>query len=281
MASSDQRSEMDSESEVWQAISAFEQILEVMPDDRSSLETLSHAYEHVGDRARALDYLLRLANVVLAEGDAETALHVRERLAEYGEADEQVRSMLQQLQALQVGGDADLGAGLAAVEEKKEKPKRSPRVFRVTDELAFAWKLLEAGEISQEDYSVLAQDLAELSADPHLSTVSVLHVLDAKAYSGMERVLGYVSRDAKTPLVSVQAYEVSPEQAGLLPVDFMIQHGVVIFGALLDELLVAVMNPYNQSLREDVAAYTGRPCHFFMTPPHEFDTLITLLKSAT
>ena len=96
----------------------------------------------------------------------------------------------------------------------------------------------------------------------------------------MERGLGYASRDTKTPLVSLQAYDVAPDLAGLLPIDFMIRHGVVVFGALLDELLVAVMNPYNQPLREDVAAQTGRSCHFFMTPPNEFDTLITLLKSA-
>ena len=282
MAKNDQRSEMDSESEVWQAISAFEQILEVMPDDRSSLETLSHAYEHVGDRARALDYLLRLAAVVVAEKDGETAPHVLERLAEYGEADEQVRSMIQQLKALQPEDEQADADSAAEPDEQAQpkKPKDAPRAFRVTDELALAWKLLEAGEISQEDYSQLAQDLAELSTDSHMSTVSVLHVLDTKNYAGLERVMGYISRDTKTPIVSVQSFDVSAELAGLLPMTYMVQHGVIIFGSLMDDLLVAIMNPGNQPLRDDVIARTGQHCHFFMTPPHEFDALITSLKSS-
>ncbi len=280
MADTNQRGAVDSESEMWQAISAFEQILEVMPDDRSSLETLSHAYEQVGDRARALDYLLRLAEVVVAERDAETALHVRDRLCEYGEADEQVRVLIEQLRALQ--SDGAKGAEVDTLHDtEKTKPKDAPSMFRVTDELGFAWKLLEAGEISQDDYAALAQDLAELSTDPHVTTVSVLHVLETKAYSGMERILGYVSRDTKTPLISVQAYEVPHALAHMLSIDFMVRHGVVIFGTIADTLLVAIMNPYNQHLREDVAARTGRACHYFMTPPGEFDTLITLLKAAT
>ncbi len=281
MANADQRSEVDSENEVWQAISAFEQILEVMPDDRSSLETLSHAYEHVGDRARALDYLLRLAEVILSENDAESVAIILERLADYGETDEQVRSMMERLLALQPSAEDAIATDVSDAGEARKAKAAAPSVFRVTDELAMAWKLLEAGEISQEDYSALAQDLAELSTDPHLTTVSVFHVLENRAYSGMERVMGYVSRDTKTPLVSVQAYEVSSEMGGLLPVDFMVRHGVVIFGAILDELLVAIMNPYNQDLQEDIAARTERTCHFFMTPPNELDALITSLKEST
>lgn len=280
MTDGSQQGAANADSEVWQAISAFEKILEVMPNDRSSLETLSHAYEHVGDRARALDYLLRLAEVVVAEKDAETAPHITERLAEYSEADEQVRDLLSQLQLLQAGEQQQTDSAAATSAETQARPMATPRPFRVTDELGFAWKLLEAGEISQDDYAALAQDLAELSTDPDKTTVSVLHVLETKAFSGMERVMGYVSRDTKTPLVSVQAYDVAPEMAEWLPIDFMIRHGVVVFGKILDELLVAIMNPYNMRLREDIAVRTGRACHFFMTPPGEFDTLITLLKAS-
>jgi tetratricopeptide (TPR) repeat protein len=283
MAGSGQRGGMESESEVWQAISAFEQILELMPDDRSSLETLAHAYEHVGDRVKALDYLLRLAAVVQAEGDGEAAGHLCERLEDYESTDEEVRSVLRQLQSLRASQAAAAGAALAndAAERAIQSARpAAPVVFRVTDELAFAWKLFEAGEISQEEYSAVAHDLAELSVDPHLATVSVMHVLEHRAFSGMERVMGYVSRDTKTPLVSLQSFDVKAETAGLLSLEFMIRRGAVVFGSLLEELLVAVLNPYDQGLRSDVAAQTGRTCHFFYGRPDEFDGVITLLKDA-
>ncbi|MEI6217777.1 MAG: hypothetical protein WCP86_02660, partial [bacterium] len=54
----------DQESEVWSAIAAFEQILEAIPNDRTSLAPLAHAYEQIGDLARAKDYTVRLADIV-------------------------------------------------------------------------------------------------------------------------------------------------------------------------------------------------------------------------
>ena len=62
------------EEEVWSAIGAFEQILEAMPEDRASLETLSHAYGQIGDHARAYEYVLRLGRVLLVEGDSGTGV---------------------------------------------------------------------------------------------------------------------------------------------------------------------------------------------------------------
>ena len=44
----------DLEAEIWNAINAFEQMLEAMPNDRVSLEALSHAYEQIGDHTSQL-----------------------------------------------------------------------------------------------------------------------------------------------------------------------------------------------------------------------------------
>ncbi len=279
MASPTQRgSNLEAESEVWQAISAFEQILEVMPNDRSSLETLSHAYEHVGERARALDYLLRLSTVVLEEGDAETAAHLRERLAEYEGADERVGELRERLAGLRA---APVESGEGEDRPQRVVEEKSGRsTFRVSDELSFAWKLFEAGELSQEDYAAVAHDLAELSVDPHPSTVSVLHVLEARAYSGLERVIGYASRETKTPVISLQSFEVDPGVAAALTLEFMIRRGALVFAVLQDELLVALLNPYDWQLREDVIEQTGKSCHFFMAIPSEFDDVIALLRAA-
>ena len=63
----------DSEAEIWNAIAAFEKILEAIPNDRISLETLIEAYEKVGDHTRAKEYLLRLANVLIDESDEDAA----------------------------------------------------------------------------------------------------------------------------------------------------------------------------------------------------------------
>ncbi len=273
----------ESETEVWNAIAAFEKILEVMPDDRSSLETLSHAYEHIGDRVRALEYILRLGKIVARDRDAEAAAHLVGKLTGYGTSDPQVTSVVELLSPLAAQAQAKAAAAaVAAANEPPEpsvpQPRRDvPVRFRVADELSFAWKLFEAGEISQEDYASVAHDLAELSIDGHLSTVSVLHVLEHRAFAGMERVMGYVSRESKTPIVSLQVFELQAEPAKLLVPEFIIRRGALVFGMIKDEVMVVVMNPFDRSLRADIEKATGRKCHYFMALPAEFDDAVAAL----
>lgn len=266
-------SQADAETEVWNAIAAFEQILEVMPDDRSSLETLSHAYEYIGDQARALQYTLRLGEVVVMERDAEAAPHVIDKLEGYEEVDPAIPGIIEKLRLL-----VESAVPPEAVESPEPEPEPAPPApkeevvrFRVADELSFAWKLFEAGEISQDEYASVAHDLAELSMDGHLSTVSVLHALDGMAFSGMERVMGFVSRETKTPIVSLQSFELQRETKGMLSQEFVIRRGALVFGLLKDDALVVVMNPFDKTLRADIERVTGRKCHFFMSLPKEFD----------
>ena len=84
-----QRTEGDRtpEEEVWSAIGAFEQILEQMPEDRASLDALWRAYERIGDRTRAGQYLVRLAHVHLKAGDRAAAEALRATLESYAADD--------------------------------------------------------------------------------------------------------------------------------------------------------------------------------------------------
>jgi hypothetical protein len=261
----------DAESEVWSAIAAFEAILEAMPDDRASLETLSHAYEHIGDQAKTLEYLLRLGDVIVRDGDAEAASHIAGKLRAFGSSDEQLAAVCERLDRLSAAADAP------TADEKTpagRSVRASSQAFRVADELSFAWRLFEAGELTQEEYASVAQDLSEMSADDHLSTASVLHTLDARAFSGMERLMGYVTRDAQTPIISLLSFDIQEEAYGLLPIEFIVRRGAMVFALMGDDALVAVMNPYDETLREQVQAKVGRPCHFFISLPSEFDAVI-------
>jgi len=264
--------EVDLESEIWSAIAAFEKILEAIPDDRSSLETLSHAYEHIGDQARTLAYLLRLGDVIVRDGDAEAAAYISEKLKGFGALDEEALGVCRRLDGLASSAQPP-GAATGPVVTPSAAAPSAPG-FRVADELAFAWRLFESGELTQEEYASVAQDLSDMSAEDHLSTISVLHTLTARAFSGLERLMVSVSLAAKTPIISLQSFDIPAEACRLLPVEFMIRRGVIIFGLIGNEALVAVMNPYDQTLREQVETQTRRPCHFFLALPAEFDAAI-------
>lgn len=265
----------DPEAEIWSAIAAFEKILEAMPDDRSSLETLSHAYEHIGDESKTLEYLLRLGDVIIRDRDFDSAGYICEKLEGFGSSDEtvvRVRRELTQLVAETQSSTPD------QVPSPDAETPSVPSTFRVADELSFAWRLFEAGELTQQEYSGVAQDLSDMSTEEHLSTISVLHVLSARAFSGMERLMGYVARDAKTPIVSLDSFDIPAETASLLPLEFIIRRGAVVYGLLAEDALVVVMNPYDAALREQVESLLGRTCHFFISSPVEFDNTTAKIR---
>ncbi len=274
----------DSDSEIWSAITAFETILEAIPDDRSSLETLSHAYDHIGDQTKTLEYLVRLGQVIVRDGDSESAGYISEKLRHFSSTDADVLAVCEQLDALQatipVVDDAPAVADTPAEVSSGASAATSTPGFRVADELSFAWKLFEAGELTQEEYAGVAQDITEMSADDHLSTISVLHTLEQRAFSGLDRLMGFVSRDTRTPIISLLSFDLQALVTSLLPIEFMIRRGALVYGLLADEALVVVMNPDDSGVRLAVDACIGKKCHFFMALPSEFDVAISSIKNS-
>ena len=287
----------DLESEVWNAIAAFEQILEAMPDDRSSLETLAHAYEHIGDQTRARDYLVRLGHVLLKEGDKASAAELRDKLSMY-EGDDDVAELLERIddvapqapseappadgasaEAAGTPVEADADAEPDGQEGAMRQPIDASRLaFRVADELSLAWALFEAGELTQEEYASVAQDLSEMSTGRRDLTVSVMHVLENRAFRNLERVLAYVSKTYSAPIVSLHCFDVQADAARLLPFEFIVRRGAFVFEAMKKDALVAVVNPADQRLRSDVEAVSGKHCHFYATLASEFDSAIARIK---
>jgi len=259
------------EDEVWSAISAFEQILEALPEDRSSLEALSHAYAQIGDHARAKDYLVRLTRVVLKEGDARASKDLLEKLRPYVDDDAEVRELVESI------GRSEQSAEEAAESPGKELPAPAPAgdsvrtSFRMADELAFAWNLLEAGQLTQDEYAQVVQDLSEMALSSNETTVSLLHVLQARGFKNLEQIIGYVATECGTPVVSLANFEVQHQACTLVPFDFMVSRGVLPFELVADHALVIVLNPYDRQLRTDVESLAERPCHFFVTLASEFD----------
>lgn len=267
------------EEEIWSAISAFEQILEAMPNDRASLEALTHAYEQIGDHTRATEYAIRLGRVLLEEGDIVAATELVDKLSAYAAEDAGVADAVKELRALTGGGaEGSAAGGVPAI--RPPVPQADVRMtFNMADELSFAWQLMEGNELTQEEYASVVQDLTEMSSGDADVTVSVLHALEARRHSGLERIIGYASRTAHTPIISPAYFDLKANVAHLVPVRFARQRGAFAFSMISKEPLVMVMNPFDQDLRKDVQTLTGQICHFFTGLPSEFDALIARAES--
>ncbi|MDI6775484.1 MAG: hypothetical protein QME60_08900 [Verrucomicrobiota bacterium] len=269
-----QRSDKDLEAEVWNAITAFEQILEAMPNDRASLDALSSAYEQIGDHAKAKEYLARFGAVLADENDAKAADNLLEKLRKYAADDKLVQALIVRIQQM----TEQKPAASAAVEkgQKAEKARVAGEQllktgFNMQEEMSFAWTLSEANQITQEEYANVVQDLSELSSAADTSTVSVLHVLENRGFKNLEKILAFVCKECGAPFVSLSTFGLTADAVSLLPLDLMRRRGTLVFELLGRDALVVVMNAYDKQLRKDVEALAGRKCHFFLTLPSEFD----------
>ena len=262
------------EAEVWTAISAFEQILEAMPQDRASLEALSHAYEQIGDITRQQDYLLRLGSVLVDQRDSEAIARLREKIEPLCGEDDRFAKLAERMSEV-------VGAAAPEVEEGDEPEVHDTELSEqsailsagidISDEMSFAWDLVGNERITQEEYASIVQDLTEMTATDTMATVSVLHVLESRGFKSLERIMASVSMECGCPLVSLDSFDFAPEAISMFPLDFMARRGIVVFGFMGDEPLAVVMNPYGQKLREDVARLTGKEFHYFMAMPSGFD----------
>ncbi len=273
MADPSHKATSHSETEIWNAIAAFEKILEALPNDRVSLETLADAYEKVGDHTRAKDFILRLANVLIDEGDEDAALDLRHQILNFGADDPQVRDILSRLDGLK----SEKVMALVMDEEKSA----APRPANIAGEIAFAWNLLQAKKLTQEEYTGVVHDLTEHSGKQHEAPISVLHALHDQNFAGLNEVIAFVATTCNLPVVSLSNFEIPPKTAALLPLDFIIRRGALVFELMGDDVLAGILNPYDTQLPIDIEDVTEKTCHCFLVSPEEFDAALTRIRKLT
>lgn len=268
-----QRIKTSSEEEVWNAVMAFEEILQVMPEDRVALETLYEAYNLLGDQAKATDYLLRLGTVVADEADRDGAGELLTALRDAGSSPE-ILELIGRLEAI-LPDEVP-----APVEEPVPAPMEPARkAGDITAELALAWSLHQAGELKEEEYRSLVHNLSECVSQKMDTPVSVLHVLEDQHHVKIDSVLAYISEDSRTPLISLSHFDLTARlDEALNPLSFR-RRGALVFDQIGKEAMVGVVNPYDHDLLKDVEHHVGCTCHVYLLRAADFDTAVGILEA--
>ncbi len=262
------------ESEIFSAINAFEKILEAVPNDRLAIETLADAYEKLGDAPRACGHLLRLTEVVVNEADVLAAPALIERLRAHNRED--AAKARYKLQAM-------------LDREKTSKPAAAPEINAastvrkspdITHEVALAWELLQAGHFSQADYSMVVQDLSENSSKRVDVPISVLHALTDRQFKGLDKLIANLSKMSATPTIPLSSFELNKDANSLLPADFPTRRGAIVFDTIGPQAQVAVLNPTDKDLRDDVQRMLKRKCHFYLVSATDYDSALAGIRKA-
>ncbi len=256
-------------------LATFEQILEIMPDDRGALEAASQAALQCGEGEKARTYRFRLADLLEAAGEESELAGLAEaiRLDDDPRSQEWIRTYDERT------GHAAASAAHAAASAPPGTARPSAET-KISEEIDIAWKLYDEGQISQEDYSTLVRELTETPHTNKDDIVSVLHALEATSHRHLDEILGFMARSSRTPYISLSAFTMRPELAPILPFDFIQARGALVFDTLSEDLLVAVLNPFSESLRHELHARTGKSCHFYLVRASEFDLAFRKLRES-
>lgn len=260
----------EAETESWNAIAYFEKILEALPNDRLSLEALAGAYEKVGDHTRAKDYTLRLSGVLDNDADEDVIAEMLGRLRQFDATEPKVKEAISHLENLKPR------KVMALVEDEKDLLSR--RTVNIASEIAMAWNLLQVNKLSQEDYSHVVHDLSENSTRTLEVPISTLHVLHDRNHPGFNDILLFVSSACNLPIISLANFDLQPAATALLPLEFCIKRGALVFEVMGNDALAAILNPYDNQLPQDLEELTGKTCHRYLVTPADFDAALEKMK---
>ncbi len=256
--------------EALSTIAAFEQVLEVAPNDAGALDALYRSCEVVGDLARAREYVLRLARLLVEQRNIVLAGALKEDLRRLGGNDAETAALLSQIETLTKSPAAPASAG-----------EPEDEIAVVESELSLAWRLHEMEMLDQETYAAVANDVTEAAARPDGGTISALYALHRRRHAGMDDLIAFLAKDTRTPMLPAAAFDITPECRRLLPPAFMTRRGVVPLDMIGAAAMIALLNPMDAALREEVRRRAGRECHFFLTWPAQYETRLARLTSAS
>jgi len=232
-----------------EGVAYFEQMLKVMPDDRTTLEFLAVAYPQMGELDKAEEAVASLARVLLKEGDIESASALLPRL-------EECSSPSAQAMVLKVRATISPRPEL---EPEKSSAAPSGLVAAVAESEAAL-----AAELGEE---AVAEQLRALPENGRLYLVSALSLLEKERPDACEKALAQLADKYGDVPVPLDAFEPDKALVQKLPDALVRLRGVIPFARLGDLALVVTLSPHDGALKKTVSDALGCKVGFYLAEP--------------
>ena len=265
---------IEKKSEHEQSIEMLQQILEVMPSDIPTMKTLYNTHLQMGSLESALETLVRIEKAANLVKDDAALSFVLEQYASVEDISPEIKEQTARLREMK---------GIAVSEEEpllKDVPLEEFGTTSLEAEMSLAWDLLQDEQLTQEEYSEVVGDLTETMSKNVGVPVTLLHVLNDRHFSRFERLMAHLSEKANVPILLLDSFEENEAAAQVLSIEFSSTRGALSFAFVGENLLVAVLNPFDQELLSEVKQRSGRTCHAFLVSPYEYDKRLNERKKA-
>jgi hypothetical protein len=262
------------------SIAMLEQILEVMPQDIDALKALYTANFKNHNVERSFEYLSNILDIAARKGDAPLVEYIQNELPRF-ESTHPTEVAAQRARIRTLIGVRRIHEGITRASDKlaSEQAGNQQEEADIGEELAFAWKLYEENQLSQDEYSSILHDLTEVSSKDLDMPISVLHVLNDRGFANSNRIMNHASLRSGVPYISIGNFEIDAKAANALPFIYPRHEGALPFGFVGNDLLVAVLNPFNHALVDSAEKESGHRCHTFLVDPADYNEALGRLKS--
>lgn len=216
------------------------------------------AYEQAGWTDKVVDTLVELSEILEREQDVVVCSEVMTRLPRYVD-DKRASHALERLSQIMAG-------------------TWGPYTEDLRWEVYAAHRLHDCGLLTRVEFAAALECLRESSSDDTQSGASLLRAVVTMGHRDMMSVMTFLSQDSRAPLLPLNCFDPQPEAFELFPEE-LVKRGAMAFDFLGKSLMVAVLNPYNSDLQQEVCRHSGRDCLFYLCMAGDFDEACNRLSS--
>ena len=251
-----------------EGVAYFEQMLEIMPEDRTTLEFLVVAYDQLGQHEKGQRALVSLAKLLVKEKDLAALRGLLPRL----EASDYAPAKALCLKVTTLTGPAPDLTPEAPRELTDDERRAQATQEAVRAELDLADLLHAAAVVSDAEREQLREHLEASPADGRVFLISALQVLEKENPTLCEKAAAYLADRFGTPPIPLGAFEPGKALLAAFPKLLMQLRGVIPFAKLGNLTLVATLNPADARVRAEVEALG--PCRFYLADPAGVEGLL-------
>lgn len=269
----------------------LEEILELMPNDIGTLNSLVYTYLQLGDEEQAAEYAMDIRTALTASGDLEQLSSLASTYLELAPDNLVFKDL----------------AGGASKEEKTNKIslpepmaatptpiiQSSSQLLEPVEESSFDMGVpdvslnelcmqlnyeLDLGELLKKDGIITeviceqaVENLIQHSGSSVAITMTLLAELANLEHVNMEKIYGVLSSKTNMPFIKPSQFDIPEDLIGKVELKTAKRLGIIIFSKFGNEFMVACLNPLDEMLRETLESYLGTKLHFYLTSVAEVD----------
>ncbi len=148
-------------------------------------------------------------------------------------------------------------------------------------EILLAGHLHRMHVISDQEFYVVLQDLCWYSNHEPVAPRAVLYVLEDRGLPHGEKAVEFLAHDSNTPYLDLDLIHLDVELLEYLPEDYSIRRAACLIGEVGGEPMVAILNPYNLHLKEEVGRVLESEPHFYLTSAKGYQRYLDFQREPT